>query len=188
MVNRAIGHLGGGQPPYVLHRLDQWTSGLLLFAKRVEVVAGVHAQFRCVCGRRGAGGLVGSKRMRNWLGLRGLLQLVKAVLPRACLFVFASTSCCRCRRVPQRAAHHPEGTPGHHPRRASPTHSPPPPLLSRLRTTQKAYLAITQGVPQAAAFSVDAPIGAHGGIKEARAVGGADAKPATTGVCAGWVR
>ena len=65
---------------------------------------------------------------------------------------------------------------------------PPPPLLSRLRTTQKAYLAITQGVPQAAAFSVDAPIGAHGGIKEARAVGGADAKPATTGVCAGWVR
>ncbi|KXZ50305.1 hypothetical protein GPECTOR_17g944 [Gonium pectorale] len=32
--------------PYVLHRLDMATSGLLLFAKRPEVVAGVHRQFR----------------------------------------------------------------------------------------------------------------------------------------------
>ncbi|GLC65336.1 hypothetical protein PLESTF_000281900 [Pleodorina starrii] len=32
--------------PYVLHRLDMNTSGLLLFAKRPEVVAGMHRQFR----------------------------------------------------------------------------------------------------------------------------------------------
>ncbi|GFR49816.1 hypothetical protein Agub_g11756 [Astrephomene gubernaculifera] len=32
--------------PYVLHRLDMHTSGLLLFAKRSEVVAAVHRQFR----------------------------------------------------------------------------------------------------------------------------------------------
>ncbi|GLI61121.1 hypothetical protein VaNZ11_003394 [Volvox africanus] len=32
--------------PYVLHRLDMNTSGLLLFAKRQEVVAGMHRQFR----------------------------------------------------------------------------------------------------------------------------------------------
>jgi hypothetical protein len=33
--------------PYVLHRLDYNTSGLLLFAKRREVVPGVAAAFRC---------------------------------------------------------------------------------------------------------------------------------------------
>lgn len=32
--------------PYVLHRLDYNTSGLLLFGKRREVVPGVSAQFR----------------------------------------------------------------------------------------------------------------------------------------------
>jgi 23S rRNA-/tRNA-specific pseudouridylate synthase len=32
--------------PYVLHRLDYNTSGLLLFAKRREVVPGVAAAFR----------------------------------------------------------------------------------------------------------------------------------------------
>ena len=47
VVNRLIPHLGG-KPPLVLHRLDMDTSGLLLMAKRAEVVPGVHKQFRCV--------------------------------------------------------------------------------------------------------------------------------------------
>jgi hypothetical protein len=34
--------------PYVVHRLDYNTSGLLLFGKRREVVSGVNKQFRCV--------------------------------------------------------------------------------------------------------------------------------------------
>jgi 23S rRNA-/tRNA-specific pseudouridylate synthase len=34
--------------PYVVHRLDYNTSGLLLFGKRREVVPGVNKQFRCV--------------------------------------------------------------------------------------------------------------------------------------------
>lgn len=34
--------------PYVLHRLDYNTSGLLLFGKRREVVPGIGKQFRCV--------------------------------------------------------------------------------------------------------------------------------------------
>ncbi len=46
MVNRLIAHLGGCEP-FVLHRLDLHTSGLLLFAKRGDVVPGVHKQFRC---------------------------------------------------------------------------------------------------------------------------------------------
>lgn len=44
MVNRALGYLG--YQPHVLHRLDMDTSGVLLFAKKPEVVAAVHKQFR----------------------------------------------------------------------------------------------------------------------------------------------
>lgn len=44
MVNRVIGRLGF--EPLTLHRLDQWTSGVLLFAKTRDTVAAVHAQFR----------------------------------------------------------------------------------------------------------------------------------------------
>ena len=44
MVNRAVAHLGG-RSPYVLHRLDQGTSGLLLFAKNVLAARHVTRQF-----------------------------------------------------------------------------------------------------------------------------------------------
>lgn len=44
MVNRVIGRLGF--EPRTLHRLDQWTSGVLLFAKTRDVVADIHTQFR----------------------------------------------------------------------------------------------------------------------------------------------
>jgi 23S rRNA pseudouridine1911/1915/1917 synthase len=50
MVNLLLSHLAAqGQAnakPYVLHRLDQYTSGVLLFAKRREVVPGIAQQFR----------------------------------------------------------------------------------------------------------------------------------------------
>jgi hypothetical protein len=45
MVNRVLGLTG--KPPYVLHRLDMDTSGVLLFAKVPQVVSAVHMQFRC---------------------------------------------------------------------------------------------------------------------------------------------
>ncbi|GBF91532.1 hypothetical protein Rsub_04272 [Raphidocelis subcapitata] len=45
MVNRLLAHMGG-RPPYLMHRLDVDTSGLLLFGKVPEVVPGVMAQFR----------------------------------------------------------------------------------------------------------------------------------------------
>ena len=44
MVNRAVAHLGGRQP-YVLHRLDSPTSGVLLLAKTVIAARSVHRQF-----------------------------------------------------------------------------------------------------------------------------------------------
>eukprot|EP00193_Tetraselmis_chui_P012280 CAMPEP_0177778164 /NCGR_PEP_ID=MMETSP0491_2-20121128/15798_1 /TAXON_ID=63592 /ORGANISM="Tetraselmis chuii, Strain PLY429" /LENGTH=440 /DNA_ID=CAMNT_0019297399 /DNA_START=350 /DNA_END=1672 /DNA_ORIENTATION=+ len=44
MVNRLNGYLG--HPPYVLHRLDMWTSGVLLMGKKAEVVAEIHAAFK----------------------------------------------------------------------------------------------------------------------------------------------
>mmetsp|Transcript_36794 Transcript_36794/g.103804 ORF Transcript_36794/g.103804 Transcript_36794/m.103804 type:complete len:455 (+) Transcript_36794:406-1770(+) len=43
MVNRMIGYLG--KPPYVLHRLDMWTSGVLLFGKDLTVVPDIHKAF-----------------------------------------------------------------------------------------------------------------------------------------------
>jgi 23S rRNA-/tRNA-specific pseudouridylate synthase len=48
MVNRLIHHYGNdaSKVPYVLHRLDYNTSGLLLFGKSAQVVPGIHAQFR----------------------------------------------------------------------------------------------------------------------------------------------
>ena len=45
MVNRVIAHLRG-RTPYVLHRLDSPTSGVLLFAKSVLVARDVQRQFR----------------------------------------------------------------------------------------------------------------------------------------------
>ncbi len=50
----------------------------------------------------------------------------------------------------------------------------------RDRTVHKVYLAVTVGVPPSAAFTVDAPIGAHPAIQEARAVGGEGGKHAAT--------
>lgn len=44
MVNRLIHHLG--RPPYVLHRLDMNTSGVLVFAKEKAVVDQMAEQFR----------------------------------------------------------------------------------------------------------------------------------------------
>ncbi|PRW45465.1 pseudouridine synthase [Chlorella sorokiniana] len=44
MVNRIIGTLGF--EPLTLHRLDMNTTGVLLFAKKRDIVDGVHAQFR----------------------------------------------------------------------------------------------------------------------------------------------
>ena len=50
MVNLLMGHLEAqgaqGTKPYVLHRLDQNTSGVLLFAKNPAVVPGVARAFR----------------------------------------------------------------------------------------------------------------------------------------------
>lgn len=45
MVNRAIAHLEG-RTPYVLHRLDAPTSGVLLFAKSVLAARDIQLQFR----------------------------------------------------------------------------------------------------------------------------------------------
>ncbi|GAB4821277.1 hypothetical protein N2152v2_008323 [Parachlorella kessleri] len=44
IVNRIIGTLGF--EPLTLHRLDMYTSGVVLFAKTRDVVPGLHAQFR----------------------------------------------------------------------------------------------------------------------------------------------
>lgn len=52
MVNRMLTYLSG-TAPYVLHRLDMDTSGLLLFAKQQHVVPGVHQQFRWGAGGQG---------------------------------------------------------------------------------------------------------------------------------------
>jgi len=46
-VNRLLAHLGG-KAPYLMHRLDVDTSGVLLFGKVPEVVPGVMKQFRWV--------------------------------------------------------------------------------------------------------------------------------------------
>jgi 23S rRNA pseudouridine1911/1915/1917 synthase len=53
MVNRLLARLG--RAPYLMHRLDVDTSGLLLFGKTPGVVPSIMRQFRCV-GARGAGG------------------------------------------------------------------------------------------------------------------------------------
>lgn len=45
MVNRAIAHLNG-RTPYVLHRLDSPTSGVLLFGKTVRAAREINRQFR----------------------------------------------------------------------------------------------------------------------------------------------
>ncbi|KAL4539184.1 hypothetical protein Ndes2437A_g02156 [Nannochloris sp. 'desiccata'] len=45
MVNRIIGHRGGLEPA-VLHRLDMNTTGVVLFAKKRDIVPAVHLQFR----------------------------------------------------------------------------------------------------------------------------------------------
>ena len=45
VVNRVIAHMDG-RTPYVLHRLDQPTSGVLLFAKTVVAARGIQQQFR----------------------------------------------------------------------------------------------------------------------------------------------
>jgi len=45
MVNRAVHYLGG-RSPYVVHRLDHGTSGLLLFGKTRPAAASLAAQFR----------------------------------------------------------------------------------------------------------------------------------------------
>ena len=37
LVNRMLGYLGGEKPPYVLHRLDMWTSGVVVFSKNKTV-------------------------------------------------------------------------------------------------------------------------------------------------------
>lgn len=44
MVNKLVAYLG--RPPYVVHRLDLNTSGVLLFGKRPGVVPGITQQFR----------------------------------------------------------------------------------------------------------------------------------------------
>jgi 23S rRNA pseudouridine1911/1915/1917 synthase len=45
MVNRVIGNRGGLEPA-VLHRLDMNTTGVVLFAKKRDIVPAVHLQFR----------------------------------------------------------------------------------------------------------------------------------------------
>lgn len=45
LVNRAIAHLGG-VPPYPVHRLDMFTSGVVVMAKNGPAAAALHAQFR----------------------------------------------------------------------------------------------------------------------------------------------
>ena len=47
MVNRLIGYLG--RPPFVIHRLDMDTSGVMLFAKSQHVVEPVAKLFRWGC-------------------------------------------------------------------------------------------------------------------------------------------
>mmetsp|Transcript_20867 Transcript_20867/g.32711 ORF Transcript_20867/g.32711 Transcript_20867/m.32711 type:complete len:230 (-) Transcript_20867:805-1494(-) len=44
MVNRLVHHLGTS--PFVVHRLDMWTSGVLVFAKTKEAVVPMHELFR----------------------------------------------------------------------------------------------------------------------------------------------
>ena len=45
LVNRAIAHLGG-VAPYPVHRLDMFTSGIVVMGKHAAAAAGLHAQFR----------------------------------------------------------------------------------------------------------------------------------------------
>eukprot|EP00282_Hemiselmis_andersenii_P044814 CAMPEP_0172049534 /NCGR_PEP_ID=MMETSP1043-20130122/2129_1 /TAXON_ID=464988 /ORGANISM="Hemiselmis andersenii, Strain CCMP441" /LENGTH=322 /DNA_ID=CAMNT_0012708533 /DNA_START=112 /DNA_END=1077 /DNA_ORIENTATION=+ len=44
LVNMVIGHTG--EAPFVAHRLDVWTSGVVVFAKRKDYVKELHRQFR----------------------------------------------------------------------------------------------------------------------------------------------
>lgn len=46
MVNRVLHYLG--HTPYVCHRLDMSTSGVVLFAKTKAAAAAINEQFRCV--------------------------------------------------------------------------------------------------------------------------------------------
>lgn len=46
LVNRMLGYLGGEKPPYVLHRLDMWTSGVVVFSKNKTLVPQIHRLFR----------------------------------------------------------------------------------------------------------------------------------------------
>ena len=65
LVNRAIAHLQG-VPPFPVHRLDMFTSGVVVMGKNAHAAAGLHAQFRertavkrylaLVVGRLGGGG------------------------------------------------------------------------------------------------------------------------------------
>jgi 23S rRNA pseudouridine1911/1915/1917 synthase len=46
LVNRAIAYLGEGRAPFPVHRLDQFTSGVVVMGKHSAAAAGLHAQFR----------------------------------------------------------------------------------------------------------------------------------------------
>jgi RluA family pseudouridine synthase len=46
LINRMLGYLGGEKPPYVLHRLDMWTSGAVVFSKNKTLVPLIHRLFR----------------------------------------------------------------------------------------------------------------------------------------------
>jgi RluA family pseudouridine synthase len=46
LVNRMLGYLGGEKPPHVLHRLDMWTSGVVVFSKNKTLVPMIHRLFR----------------------------------------------------------------------------------------------------------------------------------------------
>jgi len=46
LINLMLGYLGGERPPYVLHRLDMWTSGVVVFSKNKKLVPLIHKLFR----------------------------------------------------------------------------------------------------------------------------------------------
>ena len=46
LINRLLGYVGGEKPPHVLHRLDMWTSGAVVFSKNKTLVPLIHKLFR----------------------------------------------------------------------------------------------------------------------------------------------
>lgn len=151
-------NLGGagtmGFEPLTLHRLDMNTTGVVLFAKKKDIVDKVHAQFRCArqptapearahCPCSPGVAPLRAQRTGRPAWLRHSARAFAALPGSGSLSGQPHAS------VAAQAAP-PSGSLAPFP--------PTPPATPRRKTVRKQYLALAVGVPPQQHFTVDAPI------------------------------